>query len=293
VTTAGQLIDRVAGELLAGTVEERNKLATGVDASATTLTFTYPLSGLREGSVFEIGSEQFYVWTTNSSAKSAVVERGFNGTTAASHSADDIATINPRFPRSRVLQQLNADLADLSSPLNGLFRVKTVDIAYNGSDRMVNITGATDIQNLIDVRYRYLSDDYPIIRDVRLLSDMPTSDFASGFALAFDSYVRSGTIRVVYRAPYGSFSAESDTVADVGGSDYLDDVLALGTQMRLMAGREVKRNFTESQGDTRRAEEVPSGAVANSMLQLQRLRRDRVMAEAARLNRQYPLRIRK
>jgi hypothetical protein len=63
--------------------------------------------------------------------------------------------------------------------------------------------------------------------------------------------------------------------------------------MRLMAGREVKRNFTESQGDTRRAEEVPSGAVANSMLQLQRLRRDRVMAEAARLNRQYPLRIRK
>lgn len=293
MTTAGQLIDRVAGELLAGTVEERNKVATGIDASTTTVTFTYPLSGLREGSVFEVGSEQMYVWTTNSSAKSAVVERGFNGTTAAAHSAEDIATVNPRFPRLRVLQQLNADLADLSSPLNGLFQVKTVDIAYNGSDRMVNITGATDIQNLIDVRYRYLSDDYPIIRDVRLLTDMPTSDFASGFALAFDSYVRSGTIRVIYRAPYGQFSTESNTVADVGGSDYLDDVLALGSQIRLMASREVKRNFTESQGDTRRAEEVPSGAVANSMLQLQRLRRDRVMAEAARLNRQYPLRIRK
>jgi len=293
VTTAGQLIDRVAGELLAGTVEERNKVATGIDTSTTTVTFTYPLSGLREGSVFEVGSEQMYVWTTNSSAKSAVVERGFNGTTAAAHSAEDIVTVNPRFPRLRVLQQLNADLADLSSPLNGLFQVKTVDIAYNGSDRMVNITGATDIQNLIDVRYRYLSDDYPIIRDVRLLTDMPTSDFASGFALAFDSYVRSGTIRVIYRAPYGQFSTESNTVADVGGSDYLDDVLALGSQIRLMASREVKRNFTESQGDTRRAEEVPSGAVANSMLQLQRLRRDRVMAEAARLNRQYPLRIRK
>ena len=293
MTTAGQLIDRVANDLLAGTVEERNKVATGIDASTTTVTFSYPLSGLREGSVFEVGSEQMYVWTTNSSAKSAVVERGFNGTTAAAHSAEDIVTVNPRFPRLRVLQQLNADLADLSSPLNGLFQVKTVDIAYNGSDRMVNITGATDIQNLIDVRYRYLSDDYPIIRDVRLLTDMPTSDFASGFALAFDSYVRSGTIRVIYRAPYGQFSTESNTVADVGGSDYLDDVLALGSQIRLMASREVKRNFTESQGDTRRAEEVPSGAVANSMLQLQRLRRDRVMAEAARLNRQYPLRIRK
>jgi hypothetical protein len=293
VTTAGQLIDRVANDLLAGTVEERNKVATGIDASTTTVTFSYPLSGLREGSMFEVGSEQFYVWTVNSSAKSAVVERGFNGTTAASHSADDIVTVNPRFPRARVLQQLNADLADLSSPLNGLFQVKTVDISYNGSDRMVNVTGATDILNLIDVRYRYLSDDYPIIRDTRLLSDMPTSDFASGYALAFDTLVRAGTVRVLYRAPYGQFTSESDTISSVGGSDFLDDVLALGAQIRLMAGREIKRNFTESQGDTRRAEEVPSGAVANSMLQLQRLRRDRVIAEAARLNRQYPLRIRK
>ena len=293
MTTAGQLIDRVANDLLAGTVEERNKVATGIDASTTTVTFSYPLSGLREGSVVEIGSEQFYVWTVNSSAKSAVVERGFNGTTAASHSADDIGTVNPRFPRARVLQQLNADLADLSSPLNGLFQVKTVDIAYNGSDRMVNVTGATDILNLIDVRYRYLSDDYPIIRDTRLLSDMPTSDFASGYALAFDTLVRAGTLRVLYRAPYGQFTSESDTINSVGGADYLDDVLALGAQIRLRAGREIKRNFTESQGDTRRAEEVPSGAVANSMLQLQRLRRDRVIAEAARLNRQYPLRIRK
>jgi hypothetical protein len=293
VTTAGQLIDRVASELLAGTVEERNKIASDINASATSVTFKYGLGGLREQTVFEVGSEQMYIWSVNTSSKTAEVERGFNGTTAASHTADSVVLVNPRFPRHRVLNQLNAELTDLSSPLNGLFQVKTVDIAYNGSDRMVNITGATDIQNLIDVRYRYLSDDYPIIRDVRLLSDMPTSDFASGFALAFDSYVRSGTIRVVYRAPYTSFSTESDTVAGVGGSDYLDDVLAIGAQIRMMAGREVKRNFTESQGDTRRAEEVPSGGVANSMLQLQRLRRDRVMAEAARLNRQYPLRIRK
>ena len=66
----------------------------------------------------------------------------------------------------------------------------------------------------------------------------------------------------------------------------------VGAQIRLMAGREVKRNFTESQGDTRRAEEVPAGAVGNSITNLLRLRRDRIQAEAARLARQYPLRIR-
>jgi hypothetical protein len=293
MTTAGQLIDRVTSELLAGTVEERNKLASSIDASATTVTFTYGLGGLREQTVFEVGTEQMYIWSVNSSSKTAEVERGFNGTTAASHSTGDVVLVNPKFPRSQVLNQLNADLSDLSSPLNGLFQIKTVDISYNGSDRMVNLTGVTDITILQDVRYRYLSDDYPVIRNVRLLTDMPTSDFASGYALAIDDYLRAGSLRVIYRAPYSPFTSESDTVASVGGSTYLDDLLVVGAQMRLVAPREIKRNFTESQGDTRRAEEVPAGAVLNSMVGLQRLRRDRIQAEAARLNRQYPIRIRK
>ena len=293
MTTAGQLIDRTVSGLLAGTVEERNKVASPVGASDTTMTMLYPLGGLRDGSVFELDNEQMYVWSSNSSSKTLTVERGFNGTTAASHDTGAIATVSPRFPRSSVLDQLNSDLNDLSSPMNGLFQVKTVDLAYNGSDRMLNITGATDMIDLFDVRYRYLNDDYPVLREVRLLRDMPTGDFASGFALALDQFTRAGTIRVIYKAAYGTFSSEASTVTDVGASAYLDDLLVLGAQMRLMAGREIKRNFTESQGDTRRPEEVPSGAVSNSMIQLQRLRRDRIQAEAARLNRQYPIRIRK
>jgi len=56
----------------------------------------------------------------------------------------------------------------------------------------------------------------------------------------------------------------------------------------LMSPREIKRNFTESQGETRRAEEVASGQITNSISQLIRLRRDRIQAEAARLARAYP-----
>ena len=293
MTTAGQLIDRVNSELLAGTVEERNKLALAVDASATTITFTYDLGPLRDNTVFQIGTELMYVWEANSTAKTAEVERGYGGTTAASHAIGDVVIHNPRFPRHMVLNQLNAELGDLSSPMNGLFQIKTLDVSYNGSDRMVNLAGVTDMIDLYDVRYRYLSDDYPIVRNVRLLRDMPTSDFASGFVLAFDAPVRAGSVRVLYKAPYTAFATEADTVADAGGTSSLDDLLILGAQIRVMAGREVKRNFTESQGDTRRAEEVPAGAVGGSILNLQRLRRDRIQAEAARLNRQYPIRIRK
>ena len=293
MTTAGQLIDRVNSELLAGTVEERNKLAASTDSSQTDIEMTYSLGSLRDNTVFQIGTELMYVWEVNTTSKTATVDRGYGGTTAAAHTIGDIVTVSPRFPRHQILNGLNADLADLSSPMNGLFQMKTVDVSYNGSDRMVNLTGVTEIIDLYDVRYRYLNDDYPIVRNVRLLRDMPVSDFASGFVLAFDAPVRAGSVRVLYKAPYTAFATEADTVAGAGGTASLDDLLILGAQIRVMAGREVKRNFTESQGDTRRAEEVPAGAVGGSILNLQRLRRDRIQAEAARLNRQYPIRIRK
>ena len=293
MTTAGQLIDRVNSELLAGTVEERNKLAASTDSSQTDIEMTYSLGSLRDNTVFQIGTELMYVWEVNTTSKTATVDRGYGGTTAAAHTIGDIVTVSPRFPRHQILNGLNADLADLSSPMNGLFQMKTVDVSYNGSDRMVNLTGVTEIIDLYDVRYRYLNDDYPIVRNVRLLRDMPVSDFASGFVLAFDAPVRAGSVRVLYKAPYTAFATEADTVADAGGTASLDDLMILGAQIRVMAGREVKRNFTESQGDTRRAEEVPAGAVGGSILNLQRLRRDRIQAEAARLNRQYPIRIRK
>jgi hypothetical protein len=293
VTTAGNLIDRVIQPLLAGTVEERNKIAASLNASDTTVTLTYDLGSLRTQTVFEIESELFYVWDANQTNKTLTVERGYGGTTAATHANGTALTASPKFPRKMVLDALNSELADLSSPMNGLFQMKTVDLSYNGSDRMVNLTGVTDVVDFYEARLRYLADDYPIIKNVRFLRGMPTSDFASGYVLAFDDDVRSGTIRVLYKAPYTAFSSESSTVASTGAGSELEDLLVLGAQIRMLSGREVKRNFIESQGDTRRADEVPAGAMGNSMNGLMRLRRDRIQAEAARLARQYPLRIRK
>lgn len=293
MTTAGDLITRVNQQLLAGTVEERNRLVGAITASTSNLTFEFPLGSLRENSIFEINSEMLYVWQANASAKNLDVERGYGGTTAVSHPDKSVVTVNPRFPRHQVFHALNTDLYDLSSPMNGLYQMKTVDLAYNGSDRMIDMTGVTDILDVYDVRYRYLNDDYPIVKDYRFLRDMPTADFPSGKALAFDSGIRSGTIRVVYKAPFGQFVNESSTLASVGVGDELEDLLVLGAQIRVMSAREIKRNFTESQGDTRRPDEVSSGAVVNSMIGLQRLRRERILAESARLARLYPLRIRK
>ena len=209
MTTAATVLNRAVRQLLSGTVEERNKLAATVTSSDTSLTFSYDLGGARPGSVVELGSELCYVWEANTATKTIVVQRGYLGTTAAAQTSGTISTLNPRFPRAQMLDSLNSEIDDLSSSMNGLFRVVTTSISYNGSDRMLNLTSATSVLELVDVRLRYLADDYPIIRKVRLQRNLPTSDFASGFALVFDEPVMAGTLRVSYKAPFTRASSES------------------------------------------------------------------------------------
>mgnify|MGYP003343594692 CR=1 FL=1 len=294
MTTAATVLNRAARQLLAGTVEERNKLAATVNASATSITLSYNLQGIRSGSVFECESELMYVWEAEPNTKTVTVERGYLGTTAASHTSGAIVTVNPRFPRSQMLDALNADLDDLSSTFNGLFRVVVQNVTYNGSDRQVNLTSATSVIELMDVRLRYTADDFPIIRGVRLQRDLPTADFASGFAIVFDEPVMAGTLRVTYKAPFTRASSESsDLTTDCFLPATCDDIVEMGVMLRMMNAREVKRNFTETQSDTRRSDEVPPGAVRDSTTNIQRLRRERITAEAGRLKAQYPQKFRR
>ena len=293
MSTAGALLDRVNRQLLSGTIEERNKLAATVDSDDTSFVMSYDLAGLRAGTVFEIDSELVYIWEAVSGSKTLTVERGYMGTTAASHTVGAVVTLNPRFPKAQMLEALNQDIDDLSSPLNGLFRVVSTSIDYNGSDRQTDLTGATSVIDLIDVRLRYLDSDYPVIRATRLQRDLPTADFPSGFAIVFDESVMAGSLRVRYKAPFSRVSALTDSLQSVANvSTTMEDILELGVMSRVLSVREVKRNFIESQGDTRRSDEVGSGAMRDSFSNILRLRRDRIIAEAAKLARQYPLTIR-
>ena len=293
MSTAGALINRVSRQLLSGTIEERNKLATTVNSAATSIVMTYALNSIRAGAVFEIDSELMYVWSVDTTTFTATVERAYAGTTVAAHTSGAIVTYNPRFPQQQLLDVLNQDIDDLSSPLNGLYRVITVDLSYNGSDRQINIPSASSIIDLIDVRLRYLSDDFVALRGTRLARDLPTADFASTFAITLDSRTMAGTLRVRYRAPFVRVTTTADNLQTVSFMPIsMEDILEYGIMARMLAPREVKRNFTESQGDTRRSDEVPVGAVSGSASSVLRLRRDRIIAEAAKLAKQYPLTIR-
>lgn len=289
MSTVGTVIDRTVRQLMSGTVEERNKTVGSLTASATTVTMLYDLGGIRPGGVIQIDAELMYVWEISVGAKSATVERGYNGTTATTHTASSIVTVDPKFPRAQILEAINAELDDLSSPMNGLYQIKTVDLDYNGTWAMLNIPTNDKIIDLVGVSLRYIATDYPIIRKLRLIRDLPTDDFNSGYALRFDEPVRAGRMHIVYKSPFNNVTSETQNVQNIAGlPQSCEDILMMGAQIRLVSPREVKRNFTESQGDTRRAEEVAAGSVSGSITNIIRLRRDRITAEAAKLARQYP-----
>ena len=103
----------------------------------------------------------------------------------------------------------------------------------------------------------------------------------------------AGDLRVRYKAPFvraASSSSDIQSVCLIPAT--MEDIIEMGVMARMLAVREVKRNFIESQGDTRRSEEVPAGAMSASVTNILRIKRDRIVSEAAKLARQYPLIIR-
>jgi hypothetical protein len=146
----------------------------------------------------------------------------------------------------------------------------------------------------MDVRLEYLSTDHPILNKVRMERNVQLVT-ANGprDVLVFDESVMAGTIWYTTKEEFSPLTSESTELSTLSIPASLEDILEMGTIIRCMSSREIKRNFIESQGDTRRSDEVPAGSVSNSVNNLIRLRRDRIVAEAARLGRQYPLKIRK
>lgn len=289
MSTVGTVVDRTLRQLMSGTIEERNKTVGALTATSTSIVFQYDLGGVRAGGVIQIDNELMYVWEVSSGSKTVEVERAWNGTAAAAHASGAVAIVDPKFPRSQILEAINAEIDDLSSPMNGLYQIKSLELNYNGTWNMINLPTTDKIIDLVSVTVRYIATDYPVIRRCRLIRDLPNDDFSAGYAIRFDEQVRAGRMIVVYKAPFTNVTTETQNLQNIAGfPTTAEDILIMGAQIRLVSPREVKRNFTESQGDTRRSEEVPTGSVSSSINNIIRMRRDRITAEAARLARQYP-----
>lgn len=287
------MIEDVRHHVYGGTVQETNWLNGAIASGDVTVNLLNQIgSAATVGAIIAIDLEEMQV--QSSSGQALTVVRGVNGTTAASHSSGATVEVLPKFSRFRIMQLINQDLDDLSSPSNGLFQVKTVNLTFNPIIRGYDMTGvtATDVIAVQEIRAKQPTGAqfWTDIRDCRLSRNMDVADFPSTLALFLyeDKGWPGQTMHVRYRAPFTHFANLTDDAQSVAGlPPSANDLPALGAALKIVEPREIQRNFLSAQRDPMIMETVPPGSVLKSYQGLAMRRAERVMAEAARLERQY------
>lgn len=295
MATLSTMISQVLRRVQPGQQTPALTLASSIVAGATSLSLSDPagtiLSNLQPEVTVAIDLELFFVQAVNASV--ATVVPGYLGSTQAAHSANALVYLNPRFSAFDVQSAINDDLADLCSVENGLYSVNSIEVTYNPAQIGYDLAGVTNIIDIISIQQkRPYPVNYwvPVPRNKwTLTANADTTAFPSGYALRLNEGLYPGMpMRITYRSRFSSLINLTDDAGTVGGlASTMYDLPPLGAMVALVAPREVKRNQIDSAPDSRRATEVPPGAVMNSVAQVLALRQRRINAEASNLKRLY------
>ena len=299
MTTAEAWVDETRDLLLSGYVEELLVMGASASNSDTQLIITEASdSGIVPGIIIEVDSEAMYV--TKVTGTTVDVIRGYGNSEAVAHNNLSIVRVSPKFPTYRILEALNNDIRDLSAPDNGIFQIKTFTTTYNASKQGYDLTedgvSLTNeaVQSIYAVSYTdpiTVEAREPEIRKWALKRDRISTSFASGMALVlYEAAFPGKKINVSYKSPltFITGAASSFNKSSTGLQATAYDLPPLGAALSLMTTAPIRREFLDAQGSSRRAEEVPPGAISASMRDLRARRDMRVAAEAARLATMYP-----
>ena len=293
MTTVQNLIDETKRMIFSGEREQMNQLTGAITNAVTSLACNFALGGIAAGAVLSIDQELMYVWSVSS--PNVTVQRGYLGSTAAAHTAGAFIYVNPRFPDFSIYQAINQELDDLCSPSAGLYQVKTVELT-----NVISVTGydlsMTNYIDVLEVHYRNSTQTkwWSRIDSWRVINNANTTYFPSGRALMLQDLVPVNTaiIRIVYKSAFIHASTTADDLLSVCGLPLTcHDIPALGVAAKLSMLRGIKRNWDDTQGEPRRASEVPPQAIEQSGQALYALRARRIASESARLKALYPARM--
>lgn len=294
MTLVSDLVAETRGYFLGGIREQKNKLASGGTTASlndTTLTFTYALGPIAAGAVLTIGLERMLVWQVSSS--DVTVQRAYDGTTLATHTVGDLVSINSRCDDFAIVRAFNNELAALSSPVRGLYRVRSIDLTYNPATDGYDLassgtvigaplavlaegTGPGEWSRLPPSAWRYNAS-------------ADSTDFPSGRSITVGFGSTGLKIRVVYRAP---FVALTTLAQDVNAISFLpasaNDLLPMGAALQLGSARPMQRADLQAQGSNRRAEETSTQDTLIAVAGLRARYEQRILDEASRLAAEHP-----
>lgn len=291
MTTIGDMIADAKRQTYGSLTDQLNLIAAVSAASATTLVMELDVSGITAGMTLSSGLNVWYVKGIDVSAKEVYVIPGYDNSQQTATAIGDFVYIKPRVTDWFLFNVMNQEITKLSSPSNGLYKIKSVQFAVDPTWQTYELAtaDAADFTGMLRVRYLVPGTD-----DVWL--DIPDKAYRVQINQG-TSYVRllrnipSGTdIEFLYKGPFTqATSLTDDPVEDCGLTATMVDIPALGCIATLLRTTDSRRNQVQQQGDARRAGEVGGTANSQIALQMDRQYRDRVQEEYARLVTRVPI----
>jgi hypothetical protein len=265
-------------------------LSADLNATDTTLTVD-DASGIATG-LIEIGDELMWVRSFDESA--GVVQlipsgRGFSGSTASAHSAGDLVTIKPPYPRLRVKRAINDAIQALWP---SLYPVGFTEFSL---DNVLAIAWAIpeEAEQILDVRYKDTLGNWNRIRAWEVVRSMNTTDFASGVALRITqaNIPFGNTVRVVYGKRPTELSADSDLFTVSGYEGQIADLVILAVKARLLPMLDVARLQVTNVAGTMLDQKAQLGSGVSLAQKFQQLYDSRLSLEQGVQVRRFPARI--
>jgi hypothetical protein len=290
MTTMSDLVADVR-RMTYGSMSERiNLVGTSASAIVDEVTLELDVSGIQEGMILSSGLNVWYVKGVSTSDRKVFVVPGIDNAPVNGVAAGDMVYVRPRMTDWYAFNMLNDEIRSLSAPTNGLFQLKSwtadVDPTYQSYDVP---TAASNLTSLQRVRYRL-----PGTPDVWV--DLPS--FAWKWHTGTDTNrvqllrnIPVGTeVQFVYKAPFAPASSlATNVVTECGLAESMVDIPPLGVSMMLLQTTESRRVQVQTQGDARRADEVPATANSSQASQLRRIYRERIQDEYSRLMNRMPI----
>ena len=292
-STYGNIIDDVASSLAGYTMRQdrATHLTADINASAVSLPLA-DVSNIGKG-VVEIDEELLWIDSYDRISSTAALPpygRGYQGSTAATHTSGTKVTIAPTFPRATIKKAIN-DTIDAAFP--NLFGVATHTFAFNSAKTTYSIPA--NVESVLYVSWQDVgpSGEWLPVKSWNHDPLANASTYATNNTISvYDRQIIPGkTVQVYYTKKPALLSATADVFETTTGlPSSCKDVIVYGAAYRLASfidpGRLNYQSADADQADTK----IQYGSGASTARFLLALYQQRLTEESKKLRDQYPFR---
>jgi hypothetical protein len=293
MSTFNDLINEVSLNLAGYTMRQDRSthITENISSSATDIVIASG-DNIAKGLV-EIGDELVWVDSFDRSNNTLVIApygRGFQGTTATSHTAGERVTIAPTFPRAAIKRAINDTILAVYPDL---FSVGYTTFTWTPAKNTYALP--SDAETILSISYEAIgaSKEWAPIRDWRSDIVADVASFDSSSTVTIYSAVDPGrTVKIAYtRSPLTLSLADDDFSITTGFMESVKDVVVLGASYRLLSFIDPGRlTFSSPEADMQTGR-IQFGSGTNTAKYVYALYTQRLQDEVRKLKKRYPIRV--